>query len=193
MAFYELSDKAPIEFQVAARPLAQPFLRSELDTKQIEAPVGIAPFALAFAAQVPDTTETPLHRGIGRIVFVHDPDQAETWGSNMRVIAYVKSPAELDLGKEDDSANYYWELLNRALNNHSAKFTAEAGTITKMSSTGMGSIASDKPSTEIELRASWTPLDGNLEPHLAAWQDLIAAMAGFAIEGETVIPLSQIS
>ncbi|MFM8926682.1 MAG: DUF3000 family protein [Rhodoluna sp.] len=193
MTFFELNDKAPAEFKVAAAPLATPYTRSELDTTQIASPHGIGPFSLAFSAQVPDSTETPLNRGVGRIVFVHDPEQADVWGANMRVIAYAKSPAELDLGKEDDSANYYWELLSRALANHSAKYTAEAGTITKMSSTGMGSIATDKPSTEIELRASWTPLDGNLQPHLAAWQDLVAAMAGFALEGESVIPLSQIS
>jgi len=193
MSFYELNEKAPAEFKAAALGLANPFLRSELHTHQIEAPKGIAPTALAFAAEVPDSTESPLHRGVGRLVFVHDPSQYETWGSNFRAIAYAKSPAETDLGKEDDSANYFWELLIRALRSHSAKITAEAGTITKMSSIGMGSISTEKASTEIEIRASWSPTDNDLAPHFAAWQDLVAAMAGFAIEGEAVIPISKIS
>jgi hypothetical protein len=62
-----------------------------------------------------------------------------------------------------------------------------------MSSVGMGSISTEKASTEIEIRASWSPTDNDLAPHFAAWQDLVAAMAGFAIEGEAVIPISKIS
>ncbi|NDC47857.1 MAG: DUF3000 family protein [Micrococcales bacterium] len=191
MSFYELSDAAPAEFLLAAASLAKPYIRSELKTEQITAPDGIADWSIAFATEVPDSTETASHRGVGRLVFLHDPKHFDIWGSNMRIIAYAKSPLESEMEREEDSANYYWETLMRALAKHGAKFVSEAGTITKMSSTGMGSLAKEQSLTEIELRASWSPSEASLGSHFGAWQDLVASMAGFSIEGEAVIPLSK--
>jgi hypothetical protein len=189
MSFYKLDSAAPAQFAAAALSLAQPVLRSELETSQIPAPDQIAPWALAFAAQAPNPADTPMNRGVGRIVFLHDPKEFDVWGSNMRVIAYGKSPLENDLGIEEDVAHYWWSELERALSNHGAKYRNEAGTVTKMSSTGMGSLANEPSASEVEIRASWSPTDDDLGPHLAAWQDLIASMAGFGMDGEGVTRL----
>lgn len=190
MSFYKLELDAPAQFAAAALSLGQPILRSELNTSQIPAPEKIAPWALAFAAQAPNPADTPMNRGVGRIVFLYDPEQFDTWGSNMRVIAYGKSPLESDLGIEEDVAHFWWEELVRALKNHNAKYSHEAGTITKMTSTGMGSLSNDPGTSEVEIRASWSPQEDELGPHLAAWQDLIAGMAGFGIDGEGVTRLT---
>lgn len=190
MSFYKLELDAPAQFAAAALSLGEPVLRAELNTSQIPAPERIAPWALAFAAQAPNPADTPMNRGVGRIVFLYDPEQFDTWGSNMRVIAYGKSPLESDLGIEDDVAHFWWEELVRALKNHGAQYSHEAGTVTKMSSTGMGSLANDPSTSEVEIRASWSPQHDELGPHLAAWQDLIAAMAGFGIDGEGVTRLT---
>ena len=190
MSFYTLDQEAPAQFAAAALSLAQPWLREELTTSQIPAPERIAPWALAFAAQAPNPADTPMNRGVGRIVFLFDPEQFETWGSNMRVIAYGKSPLESDLGIEEDVSHFWWAKLMQALRAHGAKFSHEAGTVTKMTSTGMGSLANDPTASEVEMRASWSPLHDDLGPHLAAWQDLIAAMAGYGMDGEGVTRLS---
>ena len=187
MNFYTLDKSAPDQFKLAAMGLKEAMLRSELETNEIPAPPKIAPFALAFSAQVPNPADTPMNRGVGRLVFLHNPEEFDTWGSNMRVIAYGKSPLENDLGMQEDAANYWWEWLMRALEFRGAKFSHEAGTITKMSSTGMGALATDKDHSEVEMRASWSPQEDNLGPHFAAWQDLIAGMAGFEIGGEGVV------
>jgi hypothetical protein len=189
MSFYALDSDAPAQFAAAALSLTEPALRSELETSQIPAPDRIAPWALAFAAQAPNPADTPMNRGVGRIVFLHDPEQFDVWGSNMRVIAYGKSPLENDMGVEEDVAHYWWSELMRALNTHGATFTNEAGTVTKMSSTGMGSLANDPNSSEVEIRASWSPTDDDLGKHFAAWQDIIASMAGFGMDGEGVTRL----
>lgn len=191
MANFETQEDLPAEFQLALKDLIDPYTRPELSTHQIASPNGIAPAAVAYSADVPDNTEAASNRGVGRIVFLHDPAQFETWGSKMRVIAYVKSPLEAEMELEEDSASYYWDILKRALEKHGAISTHEAGTITKMSSTGMGALATEQRKTEIELRASWSPLDTSLAPHFAAWQDLVAAMAGFAIEGDSVVKISK--
>jgi hypothetical protein len=191
MSFYELEPDAPAEFAEAAKGLSDPFLRGEVKTSQIPAPKGIAPHALAFAAEVPNKADTATNRGVGRIVFIHDPEQFLVWGSNFRVIAYGKSPVETDTHRDEDPANYYWQLLIRALAKHNVKYLNEAGTVTKMTSTGMGSLSTEAAASEVELRASWSPTTGEFEKHFAAWQDLIATMAGNLLEGEDVAPLAR--
>ena len=190
MSFYKLDSEAPAQFAAAALSLAEPFLREELTTSQIPAPAQIAPWALAFAAQAPNPADTPMNRGVGRIVFLHDPTQFDAWGSNMRVIAYGKSPLENDLGIEEDVAHFWWARLEQALRMHGAQYSHEAGTVTKMTSTGMGTLSNDPNSSEVEIRASWSPQSDELGPHLAAWQDLIAAMAGYGMDGEGVTRLT---
>ena len=191
MTFYELEPGAPAEFAAAAIGLAEPFLRGEVETTQIPAPKGIAPHALAFAAEVPNKADTASNRGVGRIVFIHDPEQFATWGSNFRVIAYGKSPVETDTHRDEDPAHYYWNLLIRALEKHDVSYLNEAGTVTKMTSTGMGSLSNEAPASEVELRASWSPTESDFSKHFAAWQDLIATMAGNLLEGEDVTPLAR--
>ncbi len=186
-----MPDNIPSEFATAAIGLANPKLRTELDTQQIDAPEKIAPFALAFATQVPNRAETPMNRGVGRIVFIYDESQFETWGSNMRVIAYAKSPYENEMALEDDYANFCWGLLTRSLTNNEVSFSHEAGTVTKMTATGMGSLSDEKVGSEVELRASWSPTDKDLAKHFAAWQDLVAGLAGFSVEGESIIQLKK--
>jgi len=191
MSFYELEADVPAEFATAALGLAEPFFRGEIKTTQIPAPKGIAPTALAFAAEVPNKADTADNRGVGRIVFIHDPEQFAIWGSNFRVIAYGKSPVETDTHRDEDPAFYYWNLLIRALEKHNVKYLNEAGTVTKMTSTGMGSLSNEAAHSEVELRASWSPTEADFGNHFAAWQDLIATMAGNMLEGEDVTPLAR--
>ena len=190
MSFYELPDRVPAEFKNAAAGLDSPLLRAELVSEQIHSPEGISKDSLAFATEAPNKASETKNRGVGRLVFIYDKKQSETWGGNMRIIAYGKSPMkESERGVQEDDSHWYWGMLIRALINHGAKFINEAGTVTTIKSKGMGSIAEDTTSTEIEIRASWTPVDGDFGPHFAAWQDLIAGMAGFNPDGEVVVEL----
>ena len=191
MSLYKLDPKAPAQFKAAAMGLTELMLRNELETQQIPAPKEIAPHALAFSAQVPNPADTPMNRGVGRLVFLHNPEEFDTWGSNMRIIAYGKSPLESDVAMQEDAANYWWEWLMRALDYRGAKYSHEAGTITRMTSTGMGALATVRENTEIEIRASWSPTEDDLGAHLGAWQDLISGMAGYPIGGEGVARIAR--
>lgn len=191
MTLFEFEKEVPAQFATAAMGLSDKLLRSELETHQIPSPEKIAPFALAFATHAPNPAETPNNRAAGRIVFLHDPSQFDIWGSNMRVIAYGKSPLAADVIDDTEYAKYWWGTLELALVNHGAKYSASAGTITKMISTGVGSLGNEPVHTEIELRASWSPLEDSLAEHFAAWQDLIADMAGFEIAADGVINIAR--
>ena len=191
MSFYKLDSEVPEEFSLAAESLAEPILRKELSIEQIQSPPGIAPHALAFSAEIPNKASESKNRGVGRIVFIFDATHIETWGGNRRRIAYGKSPLmEVEQGVHDDPTHWYWGTLTRALSLHGAKYTNEAGTVTVMTSKGMGSLSEDHPTNEIELRASWTPTDGNFSAHFAAWQDLIAGMAGYSPDGDSVVSIT---
>jgi hypothetical protein len=191
MSIFEFDKEVPAQFASAALGLTKELLRSELETHQIPAPDKIAQFAIAFSTHRPNPAETPSSRAAGRVVFLYDTDQFETWGSNMRVIAYGKSPLESGVIDDSDYANYWWGTLELTLQNHGATYSTGAGTITKMISTGVGSLENEPVHTEIELRASWSPIEDNLAPHFAAWQDLIAEMAGFHHAGEEVVKLAK--
>jgi hypothetical protein len=190
MSFYKFDSDVPAEFAQAAASLAEPILRKELKVEQIQSPQGIAPHALAFSAEIPNKASESKNRGVGRIVFIYDDSQIETWGGNMRIIAYGKSPLmEVEQGVQDDPTHWYWGTLTRALSFHGAEYINEAGTVTVMTSKGMGSLLEDSPTNEIELRASWSPTDGNFSSHFAAWQDLIAGMAGYSPDGDSVVQI----
>ena len=190
MNLFELDPKVPPQFAVAVQGINYSLLREELETHQIPAPEKIAPNALAFSTHKPNPAETPSNRAAGRIVFLHDPKEFETWGSNMRVIAYGKSPLETDVADQGDYAQYWWGTLELALKSHGAKYVNGAGTITKMISTGVGALDGEPVHSEVELRASWSPTEDDLAPHFAAWQNLIAEMAGFHIGGEDVVKMA---
>lgn len=192
MALYEFEKEVPAQFASAALSLVDSLLRAELETQQIPSPTNIAEHALAFSTHKPNPADTPNNHAAGRIVFLYDTSHFETWNSNLRVIAYGKSPLENDVIENDDYANYWWGTLELALKKHGAKYSNSAGTITQMVSTGVGALQNEPIHTEIELRASWSPTEDALGPHFAAWQDLIADMAGFHLGGEDVIKMAKV-
>jgi hypothetical protein len=71
-----------------------------------------------------------------------------------------------------------WTWLTEALHARGARSTALGGTVTQTSSARFGDIAGPQRTDDVELRASWTPLDENLRPHADAFCELIATAAG---------------
>ena len=88
------------------------------------------------------------------------------------------------MSEQPDLANYWWGNLRRSLELNGAGYSHDAGTLTRITSTGLGALTVDDPYSEIELRASWSPTDLDLSRHFLAWQDLVASMAGYALEAE---------
>ena len=86
-----------------------------------------------------------------------------------------------------------WDWLTESLARHGADFDHEAGTATRIISSGFGSLSGQSDHAELELRASWSPLGGEMAAHLEAWQDLVCVMSGFppTIEGVTALNFSR--
>ena len=150
--------------------------REEMVITQIPSPKGIAPESLALSIEV--SHDLSSDHGASRLVFCRDSSHPEGWHSEFRIIGYAKSPVELELAKDDYSANLPWEWLKDSLALHGAQFAHEAGTTTTVISTGHGSLVNQSQHAEIEIRASWAPVNFDLTTHLRGWIDLLAMISG---------------
>src|SRR5262249_61569192 len=93
-----------------------------------------------------------------------------------------------ELGWDPLLAQAGWSWLTAALRDHAARYAAPAGTVTQTASTRFGALADPASLLDLELRASWTPLDRDLAPHLRAWGDLLCTAAGLPPAGVSGLP-----
>ncbi len=181
LKMFEVEFDGPVspEFALAMKSLHSVQVRSELHIEQIPAPGNLAKHAIAFAAHIDDQTSAG-DAGVGRIVFLWHDEPQENWVGRFRVVCFAKSPLESHIGQEDVSADLAWDWLTTALRARNAEYAAEAGTSTRILSTGYGALAHQAPHAELEMRASWSPTGAALAPHLEAWQDLICVLSGYS-------------
>lgn len=178
-------------FVAAIEALRTADLRAELDLEQIPAPSKLATNAVAFAADVRHKSGThQSDQGTGRFVLLHEPTAQESWGGNFRVVAFAKSPLDTFIGEDAMASQVAWAWLTDALSSRKAHYTHDAGTATRVISTGFGSLSDQSEHAEIELRVSWSPVD-NFAAHIAAWQDLVCMMSGLPQLPTSVISLPQ--
>lgn len=164
--------------------------RSELSVSEIPAPGSLAPWSLALAADVtPARHGSDSELGTGRFVLLHDPTSPDAWGGEYRVICFAQAPLETEMGVDPFLADVAWSWLVDALNTRGARYTAASGTATRILSTGFGELESQGDGAQIELRASWTPDDHDIAPHVEGWGELLCMLAGLppAIEGVSLL------
>jgi hypothetical protein len=162
--------------------------RPEITLSQIPSPQGIAQEAIAIAAEV--NHETATDHGVSRLVFCRDTSNPEGWNSEFRIIGYAKSPIELEMAKDDYLSALPWEWLKDSLKQAGANFAHDAGTTTTVLSTGHGSLIAQPQHAELEIRASWAPMDFDLTSHLEGWIELLALISGLPPKDSKVVRLS---
>ncbi len=180
----------PLAFSTAVEALEAAKTRPELSITEIPAPGNLAPYSVALAADVTPArhgADSPL--GTGRFILLHDPSAPEAWGGEFRVVCFAQAPLETDIGIDPFLAEVAWSWLVDALDTRGADYTAASGTATKILSTGFGELAAQGDGAQIELRASWTPLDHQVAAHVEGWGELLCMLAGLppAIEGVSVL------
>lgn len=172
--------------------------RAEIAVEEVPPPRRLAPFAYAVSAAVLRQAEEVAS---GRLILLHDPDGHEAWGSGtLRLVTYVNAELEADLATDPLLPTVGWSWLVDALETHEARYAALGGTVTQTTSTRFGELASrtselgGEPSrqtggstADLELRASWTPLGGELGVHMRAWCALLASTAGLPPPGVTAL------
>jgi DUF3000 family protein len=185
------STHRPAEFEAALVALRAASLRPELHVSEIPAPGSLAPWAVALSADVaPGRHGDDSDLGTGRFVLLYDPDEPEAWGGRFRVVCFAQAPLETDIGLDPFLADVAWSWLVDALDARGARYIAASGTATKILSTGFGELARQGDGAQIEVRASWTPLDAAVGPHVEGWGELLCMLAGLPprSEGVTALP-----
>ncbi|MBG6057500.1 MULTISPECIES: DUF3000 domain-containing protein [Cryobacterium] len=187
----ETLEPLPPEFAAALEAVRRAQSRVELIVNEISAPGNLAPHAVALSADItPSRHGGNSDFGTGRFILLYDPDEPEAWGGAFRVVCFAQAPLETDIGLDPFLAEVAWAWLVDALDAHGARYTAASGTATKIISSGFGELAKQGDGAQIELRASWTPLDHNLTAHVEGWGELLCMLAGLPPTGEGVSMLS---
>lgn len=174
-------------FTRAVEGLRSASVRPELTLGEIPAPPGLAPEAIAFAADVrPSAHGVDSVLGTGRFILLHDPSSPEAWQGEFRAICFAQAPLETDIGLDAFLAEVTWSWLVDALESRGADHHSASGTATKILSTGFGELAEHGDGAQLELRASWTPSGADFAAHLEAWGDLLCLLAGLPPASDVV-------
>jgi hypothetical protein len=160
--------------------------RDDLTVREITAPSGLAPDAMALRGDVrPESEDAESAYGTGRLILLHDADEPSPWNGPWRIVCFAQAPLEPDIGVDPLLADVAWSWLVDALKSRHAGFHSASGTATKTVSKGFGSLAGEGEGAQIELRASWTPV-GPMTPHVEAWAELVCMLAGLPPGSEGV-------
>lgn len=174
----------PVEFARAVRSLGAARLRPEIRVEPMRPPRRLAPWAHAVSLEVPvDGAEAAT----GRLVLLHDPAGQEAWGGTVRLVCYATADLDPEMASDPLLPEVGWSWLLDALADRGARHAAAGGTVTRTASTRFGDMIGPRSTSGFELRASWTPLDPDLGPHVQAWADLICTAAGLPPPGVSVL------
>lgn len=178
------------DFAAALDDLRAAVLRSEVKVTEVPAPSRIAPYAVALTADVLQTAHDDEALATGRFVLLHDPSEPEPWGGAWRAVTYARAELEPEMATDPVLGDVGWSWLIDALDAHEVEYVAEAGTVTRVVSESYAGLADRPASVEMEIRASWTPMNAkDLGRHLQAWADVLCAIGGLPPLPEGVIAL----
>ncbi|GAA0908007.1 DUF3000 domain-containing protein [Virgisporangium ochraceum] len=173
---------APPAFARAVEALRSVRPRPEIELSEIPAPQRLAPYAFALSGAVVRQDEEVA---TGRLILLHDPDGHEAWEGTLRLVTYVTAELEPELAADPLLPGVGWSWLTDALDAYGAEHRAMGGTVTQTLSTRFGSLVGPPPAADMEIRASWTPVDADLTAHLNAWCEVLASTAGLPPPGVT--------
>jgi len=178
------STTLPLPFSRAVSELQAARPRAEIRLEEVPAPQRLAPFAYALGATIVRGDEEVAR---GRLVLLYDPAGHEAWEGTLRLVTYVTAEMDPEMAADVLMPTVAWTWLTEALQHSGAGYKAIGGTITQTSSTGFGDLSAQPAMADIEIRASWTPVDDDLTAHVHGWCSLMASTAGLPPPGVAAI------
>jgi hypothetical protein len=177
--------------------------RPELIIEDMPAPQRLAPYSAAVSATV---SRGDIDVAVGRLIVLYDPAGRSGWPSEFRIVAYVSADLEPEIAADPLVGSVAWSWLIEAL--EPIGYAGVSGTITRAVSESFGDKADEPATTELELRASWSPTGGaaarrphgadqgrggaaddiDLDGHITAWCELLCQAAGLPPSGVAAIP-----
>jgi Protein of unknown function (DUF3000) len=184
-----LTTVLPEAFTRAVSALRHGRPREEIQLEEVPPPTKLAPYSFAMGATVVRHGEEVT---TGRLILLHDPAGHEAWQGETRLVCYVQAEVEDDLAGDPLLAQVAWGWLVDALDTHTHGYRAIGGTVTQTTSSRFGGLHGPT-TTDLELRASWTPSRVPIDGHLEAWCALLASTAGLPPVGVVALPLRRAS
>jgi hypothetical protein len=168
----------PSAFREAVEALRGARLRPEVVLGDTPAPRRLAPYAFALTASVEADGEELAD---GRLVLLHDPGGHDAWQGEFRLVSLGRAQLEPEMAHDPLLSEVGWSWLVDSLAQQAARYVEPSGTVSRCSSHFFGGLAERPATTDIEIRASWTPVvssAADFAAHLRAWCELLCMCAG---------------
>lgn len=169
--------------------------RAEIILEEVPAPQKLATYSFAFTADVSNGQQGDSEAEIasGRFVILHEPGGQDTWEGEYRCVTFMRADVESEMQEDPLLPEVGWNWLLDSLNATGALYNAPSGTVTRVSSASFGKLSPRSDESEIEIRASWTPLIDKSEDifdHVQAWCNLLTEVSGLPPIPEGVASLN---
>lgn len=157
--------------------------RDEIILEEVPAPQKLASHSFAFTADISNGAlgDNEEEVASGRFVILHEPGGQDTWEGDFRCVTFMRADVESEMQEDPLLPEVGWNWLLDSLATTGAEFNAPSGTVTRVSSASFGKLSPRNSDSEIEIRASWSPVittPSDIFPHVQAWCNLITEVAG---------------
>ena len=157
--------------------------RSEIILEEVPAPQKLAAYSFAFSADVSNGLlgEAEDELASGRFVLLHEPGGQDTWEGEFRCVTFVRADVDPVMQEDPLLPEVGWSWFLESITNSGCKFNAPSGTVTRVSSASFGKLSPRHDESEMEIRASWSPIvedPRDLTKHIEGWCNLIAEVSG---------------
>lgn len=177
-------EEPPAEFVAGLESLARVRHRPEIELEHIPAPQRLAPWAHAVGARIMEADgDEEVEVASARFIVLYDPAGHEAWAGTTRCVGYVSAATDEQMVDDAMFSEVAWSWLTDALTDGDAAHHAVGGTVTRTASTRFGDLAGPEHSVDVEIRASWTAEDTDLDRHLLAWLEVMGNAAGLPPPG----------
>jgi hypothetical protein len=157
--------------------------RSEVMLTEVPAPQKLATYSFAFSADVSNGLlgEKEDEIANGRFVLLHEPGGQATWDGEFRCVTFVSADVDPIMQEDPLLPEVGWSWFLESITNAGCEFNAPSGTVTRVSSASFGKLSPRHDESEMEIRASWSPIvtdPRELMKHIEGWCNLIAEVSG---------------
>jgi hypothetical protein len=157
--------------------------RNEIILEEVPAPQKLAAYSFAFTADISNGAlgDSEDEVASGRFVILHEPGGQDTWEGDFRCVTFMRADVDSEMQEDPLLPEVGWNWLLDSLNATGAMYNAPSGTVTRVSSASFGKLSPRNDESEIEIRASWSPVitsPDEMFAHVQAWCNLITEVAG---------------
>ena len=157
--------------------------RSEIILEEVPPPQKLAAFSFAFSADVSNGLlgEAEDELASGRFVLLHEPGGQDPGEVKFRCVTFVRADVDPVMQEDPLLPEVGWSWFLESITNAGCEFNAPSGTVTRVSSASFGKLSPRHDESEMEIRASWSPIvddPRDLIKHIEGWCNLIAEVSG---------------